>query len=198
MHLFTFKYKNILLNMNTYIDKTSIINGKSLLVSSENSIIRIGKYCAIGENLTIMTLNHDYNYPVLQGTFFKTFFNEPPFYGQHPGELNNPPTKERTKGDVIIGNDIWIGMNVYISSGVTIGDGCCIGANSVITKDLPPYTICVGTPCRPIKYRYSQEVINFLMNLKWWNWSDEKIKKNKEFFYLNLNTIENISEIEIK
>ena len=68
-------------------------------------------------------------------------------------------------------------MNVYISSGVTIGDGCCIGANSVITKDLPPYTICVGTPCKPIKYRYSQEVINFLMNLKWWNWSDEKIKK---------------------
>ena len=183
--------------MYIHIDKTTIINGKRTLVSSENSKIIIGKYCAIGENFTIMTLNHDYNYPVLQGTFFKTFFNESPFYGQHPGELNNPPTKERTRGDVIIGNDVWIGMNVFISSGITIGDGCCIGANSVVTRSLPPYTICVGTPCSPIKDRYNDTIKKFLMDLKWWNWSEEKIKNNKDFFYLNLNNVKNISEIEI-
>jgi len=185
-------------NMYTSIDKTTNINGKPLLISSENSKIIIGKYCAIAENFTIMTLNHDYNYPALQGKLFKKIFNEPPFYGRHPGELNNPPNKERTKGDVIIGNDVWIGMNVYISSGITIGDGCCIGANSVVTKDLPPYTICVGTPCKPVKNRYNDEIQSFLMNLKWWDWTDEKIKNNKNFFYLNLNTVKNISEIEIK
>ena len=144
-----------------------------------------------------MTLNHDYNYPVLQGTFFKNFFDEPPYYGKHPGEVNNPPSKQRTKGDVIIGNDVWIGMNVFITSGITIGDGCCIGANSIVTKDLPPYTICVGTPCRPVKDRYNNKIKDFLLNLKWWGWTEEKIKKNKDFFYLNLNIIKDINEIVI-
>jgi len=184
--------------MYTYVDKTARLNGKSLFVSSENSKIIIGKYCAIGENITIMTLNHDYNYPVLQGVFYSKFFNKPPVFGKHPGELNNPPTKERTKGDVIIGNDVWIGMNVYISSGITIGDGCCIGANSVVTKSLPPYTICVGSPCKPVKDRYNKDIKNFLINLKWWNWDEEKIKMNEDFFYLNLNTIKDISQIKIK
>lgn len=132
--------------MTTIIDKTSIINGKSKIVSSKDSKIYIGKYCAIGDGLKIITLNHDYNYPAIQGTFYKNNFNL-----QHPGEIKTPPNKERTKGDVIIGNDIWIGNDVFISSGVKIGDGCCIGAKSVVTKDLEPYSICVGQPCREVK-----------------------------------------------
>lgn len=89
-------------------------------------------------------------------------------------------------------------MNVFISSGVTIGDGCCIGANSVVTKDLPPYTICVGNACKVVKNRYNQEIIDFLMKLKWWDWDDDKIKQNNDFFYLNLNKITNVNEIVIK
>lgn len=64
----------------------------------------------------------------------------------------------------------------------------------VITKDLPPYTICCGVPCKPVKKRYSEDVVNFLLELKWWNWSNEKIKNNEKFFYLNLNNY-NINEI---
>lgn len=86
-----------------------------------------------------------------------------------------------------IGNDVWIGEDVWIGSGVTIGDGCVIGAKSVITKDLPPYSICCGIPCKPVKKRYQDKIIHFLLELKWWNWSEEKIKSNEPFFHLNLN-----------
>ena len=177
--------------MYTSMDKTSIINGQSILSSSKDSKIIIGKYCAIANGLKILTLNHDYNYPAIQGTFYKTFFNN-----KHPGEIKKPPTKERTRGDVIIGNDVWIGEDVFIGSGVTIGDGCCIGAKSVVTRDLPHYTICAGIPCRKLKNRYNEEIINYLLEIKWWNWDENKIKQNKEFFITNLNTISNIYELK--
>jgi virginiamycin A acetyltransferase len=174
------------------IGKGTIINGNNKFVASKDSKIIIGKYCAIAKGCNIITLNHDYNYPAIQGTFYQTFFKN-----KHPGLLKNPPSKERTKGDVIIGNDVWIGEDVFITSGVTIGDGCCIGAKSVVTRDLLPYTICVGIPCKSIKNRYKKEVIDFLLKLKWWDWNDKKIIKNKKFFYNNLNEIKNINNIVI-
>ena len=125
----------------TFIDETTLFNGSKVILSSKDSKVYIGKYCAIANNFKINTLNHDYNYICLQGTFYKKYFNS-----DHPGAIY-PLTKERTKGDVIIGNDVWFGEDVWIGSGVTIGDGCVIGARSVVTKNLPPYTICAGIPC---------------------------------------------------
>lgn len=146
--------------MNTIIHPTTIINKPYNIVSSEKSKVTFGKYCAVAKNLNIITLNHDYNYPAVQGSFYKNKLQS-----EHPGIKNSPPTKERTKGHVNIGNDVWIGEDVMILSGVTIGDGCCIGAKSVVTKSLPPYTICVGSPCKPVKQRYSTEIIEFLQKL---------------------------------
>lgn len=177
--------------MTTKIGKNTLFNGKPKIISSDSSKVIIGDYCAIGPNLKIITLNHDYNYPVIQGTFYKNHFNS-----KHPGEINiNSPTKERTKGDVIIGNDVWMGEDVFILSGVKIGDGCCIGARSVITKSLEPYSICAGIPCKEIKKRYKEDIINFLLEIKWWNWNNEKIKKNKKFFFMNLNE-KNLEDIK--
>ena len=65
--------------------------------------------------------------------------------------------KERDVGFVKIEDDVWIGGNVTILKNVIIGEGCIIGAASVVTKSLPPYTICVGSPCRPIKVRFNTE-----------------------------------------
>tara|TARA_B110000046_G_C13017335_1_gene409444 strand:+ start:376 stop:966 length:591 start_codon:yes stop_codon:yes gene_type:complete len=180
----------------TSIDKTSWIDKGCLLNSYEKSKINIGKYCAIAQNFVIQTVNHDYNFPSLSGYIYQYLFNEPPFYGKHPGELC-PQTNERSKGDVNIGNDVCIGRNVYISSGVKVGDGCYIGAHSVVTKDLPPFTICVGVPCKPVKDRYNNQVKEFLLELKWWDWDEAKIKRNKDFFYLNLNEIPDINKIKI-
>ena len=172
------------------IGKGTKINGNKYFSASENSKIIIGKYCAIANGCKIITLNHDYNYPAIQGSFYNNFFNN-----KHPGEIKNPPNLERTKGDVVIGNDVWIGEDVFITSGVNIGDGCCIGAKSIVTKDLPPYSICVGIPCKPVKKRYNDNIIEFLLKIKWWDWDANKIKKNKKFFYTNLNELNNTENI---
>ena len=148
-------------NAQTYIcGKNTLFAKEPKIVSSKHSKVIIGDYCAIAPNLKIMTLNHDYNYPAIQGTLYKKYFSE-----QHPGENNNPPTIERTKGDVVIGNDVWIGEDVVILSGVIIGDGCCIGTKSIVSKNLPPYTICVGAPCKPVKHRYNDDMIELLLDI---------------------------------
>ena len=71
-------------------------------------------------------------------------------------------------------------------SGVKIGHGCVIGLGSVVTKNLEPYSICAGIPCKKIKNRYSNDIIEYLLKIEWWNWSEDKIKKNEEFFYTSL------------
>ena len=78
--------------------------------------------------------------------------------------------------DVIIGNDVWIGCNAVIMRGVHIGDGAVIGANSVISKDVEPYSIMGGVN-RIIKYRFSNEIIDRLLQLKWWDYPISKVKK---------------------
>lgn len=75
-------------------------------------------------------------------------------------------------------NDVWIGYEAVILSGVTVGDGAIIGTCAVVTKDVPPYTIVGGVPARYIRRRFNEETVTRLMELKWWEWSDEKIKEN--------------------
>ena len=82
------------------------------------------------------------------------------------------------KGDIVIGNDVWIGYEAVILSGVTVGDGAIIGARAVVTKDVPPYAIVGGIPARYIRRRVDEKTVTKLMELKWWEWSDEKIKEN--------------------
>ncbi len=168
------------------IIQKGVTSGKGTLYNGNINInpglygVDIGKYCAIGPNLTIMNSNHDYNFPALQYSFHAQIFNTP-----HPGLLK----KTYCKGKVIIGNDVWFGENVSIMSGVKIGDGCVIGFGSIVTKDLEPYTICAGVPCKKIKNRFDHAIIDFLLELKWWDWNDERIKRNKIFFYTSLNNI---------
>ena len=83
-----------------------------------------------------------------------------------------------TKGNVIIKNDVWIGMNSIILSGVTIGNGAVIAAGSVVTKDIPDYAVAAGNPARVIKYRFTQETIDLLLNTKWWEQNPSWIINN--------------------
>jgi len=83
-----------------------------------------------------------------------------------------------TKGDTIIGNDVWIGFGATIMPGVKIGDGVIIATKSVVTKDVEPYAIVGGNPAKEIRKRFSEEEIEKLLDMQWWDWPIEKITEN--------------------
>lgn len=131
-------------------------------VRGQMNNISIGKYCSIGVGLVIDGgFNHRTNcistYPFKRLEWTE---NEIVF----------------AKGDVNIGNDVWIGEGCLVMSGVTIGSGAVIGARSIVTKSIPPYTIVAGSPAKIIKKRFSDTQIQDLLNIAWWDWSEEKIK----------------------
>ncbi|CAN1485820.1 WbbJ Acetyltransferase (isoleucine patch superfamily) [Flavobacteriaceae bacterium] len=92
------------------------------------------------------------------------------------------------KGDIHIGNDVWIGYNATIMAGVTIGDGAIIATNATVIKDVAPYSIVGGNPATEIKKRFSVDVIERLLKIKWWNWDIEKITRN----------VQNLTDLDIE
>lgn len=82
------------------------------------------------------------------------------------------------KGNIVIGNDVWIGYKATITAGVTIGHGAIIGAGSLVTRDVPPYTIVGGNPAKEIRKRFSEPDIETLLTVNWWDWPPEKITRN--------------------
>ena len=138
------------------------------LYYSDQSKLFIGKFCSIASNILIyLGGNHRTDW-VTTFPFGHRNIDVFPFHGQgHP----------TSKGDVVIGNDVWISNNVTIMSGVTIGDGAIIANNSHVVKNVEPYSIVGGNPARFIKYRFTPEQIEKLLEIKWWDWDDEKIKR---------------------
>lgn len=102
---------------------------------------------------------------------------------------DNAECKYRQKGQILIQNDVWLGHNVTVMPGVIIHNGAVVAANSHVVKDVPPYAIVGGNPAEVIKYRFDREIIDKLLTIQWWNWSDEKIQANSRYFYS-----ENVSE----
>ena len=136
---------------------------------NSGSNLTVGNFCSIAENINIYLVgNHrsdwvtTYPFGHINNHIFNNFNGE-----GHPA----------TKGDVIIGNDVWIGQNATIMSGVTIGDGAVIANNSHVVKNVEPYSLVGGNPAKFIKYRFTNEQIEKLLEIKWWNWDDEKINK---------------------
>ena len=89
------------------------------------------------------------------------------------------------KGDIIVENDVWIGAKSTIMSGVKIQNGSIVGANSVVTKDVPPYSIVVGNPAKVVKYRFGERQIDSLLKIKWWEWTEDRIKTEAPLMWSN-------------
>lgn len=133
----------------------------------------IGKFCAIAEGVKFIMNGANHRMDGITTYPFNIF---------GCGWEKVTPTIEQLpfKGDTVIGNDVWIGQNVTIMPGVIIGDGAIIAANSTVVKSVEPYSIYSGNPAKFIKKRFSDEKIEFLLKLEWWNWSGEEIFDNLE------------------
>lgn len=151
--------------------KSYIVNSViETFLHKESNHLMIGNYCSIAHNVSfLINLDHNYSY-----------------VSTYPIDKISSSWKhecfELNKGQIIIGNDVWIGRNATILDGVCIGNGAIVAANSVVTKNVPPYAIVAGNPAKIVKYRFSEEIIHKLNTIKWWYWDKEKVLQNKGFF----------------
>ena len=132
----------------------------------------IGKFCSIACGAKFLFNSANHTLSSLSTYPFPLFFEE---WGLEKGNVG---ASWDNKGDIVIGNDVWIGYEAVVMAGVTIGDGAIIGSRAVVTKDVPSYTIAGGVPAKPIRKRYSGETAATLLELKWWDWPEERITKN--------------------
>ena len=142
--------------------------------------LEIGKFCSIACGAKFLFTSANHSMRSLSTYPFPIFFEE---WGL---DVENITNAWDNKGDIIIGNDVWIGFEAVILSGVTIGDGAIIGTRAVVTKDVPPYTIVGGIPAKSIRKRFSDDVISDLLKLQWWNWPENRIKRNIKSIQLGL------------
>lgn len=137
-----------------------------------NDKLQIGKFCSIARGAKFLFSSANHTLSSLSTYPFPLFFEE---WGLEKKDVINAWDN---KGDIVIGNDVWIGYEAVVLAGVTIGDGAIIGTRAVVTKDVPPYTIVGGVPAKSIKKRFSEETISALLEIQWWNWSEERIARN--------------------
>ena len=130
------------------------------ILRGDMAMLTIGRYVSIGDNV-IFDLGWSHNIDNISQYPFHTW--------------GLTPNNNICKGPISIGNDVWIGADTIIMSGVTIGDGAVIGARTVITKDVEPYTLVVGNN-RVVRKRFAQSDIDFLLQLKWWDMPNEKVR----------------------
>ena len=172
--------QNTIIHRNVHIlENCNIINSEiqSFSYLGKNCIIQnasIGKFCSIANDVCIGLGKHPLDY----------FSTSPLFYrSQNTFKINliEKDLQFEEYLPVSIGNDVWIGSRSLILDGVSIGNGSVIAANSVVTKDVAPYSVIGGVPAKHIKYRFNDNQISKLKNLKWWDMSLSQIKFHFKF-----------------
>jgi virginiamycin A acetyltransferase len=131
----------------------------------------IGKFCALAQGVKFIMNGANHK---LDG--FSTY---PFFIFGNGWEYSTPAADEfPNKGDTILENDVWLGYESLVMPGVKIGNGAIVASRAVVTRDVPPYTIVAGNPARVVKRRFADAVIAELQQIKWWDWSADKISRH--------------------
>lgn len=136
----------------------------------------IGAFGSIGANVSIGLVNHPIDMVSTSPVFYDNSQPLPKFFTQV--SIGHKKFKK-----TLIGADVWIGDGVKIIEGVEVGVGAVLGAGSVVTKNIPPYAIAVGNPCRIIRSRFSEVACSGLLASEWWKMPDEKLLQLAPFFH---------------
>jgi len=142
------------------------INGKIFIKGG--GPVSLGKYCAIGDGVRIISSNHALNTASIQLSLQK--------------KLTGSVQHMDARTGVEIGHDVWIGDTAVILPGVRIGNGAVIGAGAIVTRSVEPYVIVAGNPARQIGRRFPEKTAEALTSLQWWDWDDEQLIQAKFLF----------------
>lgn len=188
------------ISSNVNVDKTAYVyrgvKAKHAFIGAHSYIANntdienaeIGKYCSIADHCRIGMSGHSLSYLSTSPIFTQTV-NGLQECWIDKDVFEHKDAEERA----YLGNDVWIGSHALINGGVHIGNGACVAAGAVVVKDVPPYAIVGGVPAKLIRYRFSPDVIDKLLELQWWNLPDEILKSNISLFQkedISVNDIE--------
>lgn len=155
--------------INSSVGTHTYINAFTKITNAE-----IGNYCSIASGVKIVLGYHPTHLVTLHPAFYsnnKEFetFSDQNYFEEYP--------------KVTLGNDVWIGEDAIIMGGITVGDGAVIAARAVVTKDVPPYSVVGGVPAKFIKARFTDEIINKLLKIRWWDKEEDWIRNNYLLFH---------------
>lgn len=149
----------------TYFDRNV-----NIISWSDDYHIQLGKYNSIGRDCNFfLHANHKVDWITTSSQLWGPVTHQ---IADTHMKMGHPTCK----GNIIIENDVWIGAKSTIMSGVKIGNGSVVGSCSVVTKDVPPYSIVVGNPARVVKLRFTELQIERLLKISWWDWTEDRIK----------------------
>ncbi len=166
-----------------WVNNVELGYGSGISRDSEIINAKIGKYTALAPGVKIISGQHPTSTIV---SIHPSFYSLKQQYGFT--YVNKQKFEEFRYADenknysVIIGNDVWIASHVTLIEGVNIGDGAIVAAGAVVTKDVPAYAIVGGVPAEVIRNRFEDNIISFLMELKWWNKDKAWINKHADYF----------------
>ncbi|QOS11689.1 MULTISPECIES: CatB-related O-acetyltransferase [Haloferax] len=165
------------LNGTVGLGRGTNLNGRNTL----RGTVDIGRYCAVAPGAEFRSQNHTTANPTLQLKLYR--------------QVTGDELAWTSKGDIDVGSDVWIGSNATVLSGVSIGHGAIVGAGAVVTSDVEPYAVVAGVPAERKKWRFDEHIREELLDTAWWNWSEEKVAENRQFFETDLTSIESVSDV---